>query len=224
MTIKRLIILLATLLVAVSLSAQERVIREFYTNSEAKAANVVEEAPAKRVRQPRAERPRQERVITVNPNVSPDHRQGASPIIAEGAIFFSGLFSDDSASSISVEALLHKRLYLIDNAYVSAGGGVAWSTTTLSSDSSSWGLAAEIPLMAGVNLFNDWVELQVGPCFAYTFMGGVTMYGEKYSLSDFEDAKRTAFTFDIRLSLGGGLGVKFKLNSDVEAIGFTVAF
>lgn len=50
------------------------------------------------------------------------------------------------------------------------------------------------------------------------------MNGEKYSLSDYEDAKRTAFTVDIRLSLGGGLGVKFKLNSDVEAIGFTVAF
>ncbi|MBR6813630.1 MAG: hypothetical protein IKM50_03685, partial [Tidjanibacter sp.] len=64
---------MATLLVTVSLSAQERVIREFYTNSEAKAATVVEEAPANRGRQPRAERPRQERVVTVNPNVSPDH-------------------------------------------------------------------------------------------------------------------------------------------------------
>ena len=204
---KKLFTLLILVLLAESLSAQVTVIREFYNTDASNESVTAYEAPHTPAPQDRTERTYE---------VDEEYRKGASYTVTEDAVYFGQIMS------FEVEVL--RRMYIIDNVYGGVGGGLRFSTGHVTSDISSWGLAAELPLVVGTNLFNGWLGLQAGPCLAYTFAGGGKSNVETQKLSS--DAKRAAVTFDINIMALGSLGVKLKLGNNIQMIGlaFSTSF
>lgn len=197
---RKIITLLGILLLAETLSAQVTVIREYYTTTESKKATT-----------PYPDTPDKQERSTIDVREDDErYKKGASWATVEAAVYFNDM--------MAFEAELKQRLYVIDNVFASIGGGLLFSTTNLTSDISNWRLSGELPFTVGADLFNEWLNLQAGPCLAYAFAGGDKINGEKYSLSDI-GAKRTAITFDLSVMLLDKLGVKFKLGDNIEMIG-----